>query len=342
MNAEGRGFASDNNAGVHPEVMDAIVRANVGHAPGYGADEWTERAEASLRRALGLPDAAVHLVFNGTGANVLALASLLRPWQAVVCAASAHIHEDECGAPERFLGVKLIDVPTDHGKLTPELVERATANLDDPPHRVVPGVLSITQSTELGTVYAPGELEALVAYAHEAELAVHVDGARLANAAAALDVSLGDACRGADVVTVGGTKNGLLLGEAIVFADGGRAPAAAFLRKQSMQLASKMRFLGAQFEALLEGDLWRSSAGRANQSATRLAAGLEGLPGVVLAHPVEANEVFARLPLDGIEEVQAVAPFYVWDAAESLVRFVCSWDTTPADVDALVAALSAR
>jgi threonine aldolase len=342
VNVDGRGFASDNNAGAHPEVLDAIVRANVGHASGYGADEWTRRAEEAIREALGLPDAAVALVFNGTGANVLALSALLDPWQAVVCAATAHIEQDECGAPERFLGVKLVDVATEHGKLTPELIGRATADLDDPPHRVAPGVVSITQSTELGTVYTASELEALVAYAHGRGLAVHVDGARLANAAVALGTSLGEACRGADVVTLGGTKNGLLFGEAVVFADPRRATGVPFLRKQTMQLASKMRFLGAQFEALLGDDLWRRSAAQANAMAGRLAASLAGLPGVELAHPVEANEVFVRLPLAGIEDVQAVAPFYVWDAADSVVRFVCSWDTTPTDVDALVDAVARR
>jgi threonine aldolase len=342
VNAEGRGFASDNNAGAHPQVLEAIARANVGHASGYGADGWTARAEEAIRRALDLPEAAVHLVFNGTGGNVLALATLLAPWQAVICASTAHVNQDECGAPERFLGVKLVDVATEHGKLTPELVARATADLDDPPHRVAPGVLSITQSTELGTVYTGEELAALVGYAHGRDLAVHLDGARLANAAEALGGSLGDACRGADVITLGGTKNGLLFGEAVVFPDPGRAAGAPFLRKQAMQLASKMRFLGAQFEAILHDDLWRRSAGQANAMARRLGVALAALPEVELAHPVEANEVFARLPLDGIERVQAAAPFYVWDAADSVVRFVCSWDTTRADVDALVDAIRTR
>lgn len=342
MNVDGRGFASDNNAGAHPDVLDAIVRANVGHAGGYGADEWTGRAEVAIRRALDLPDAAVALVFNGTGANVLALSALLAPWQAVVCASTAHIQQDECGAPERLLGAKLIDVRTEHGKLTPDLVHRAIADLGDPPHRVVPGVVSITQSTELGTVYTRSELEALVEDAHRRGLDVHLDGARLANAAVALDGSLGDACRGVDAITLGGTKNGLLFGEAVVFPDPARAAGIPFLRKQTMQLASKMRFLGAQFEALLHDDLWRRSAAQANAMARRLADGLAGLPDVELAHPVEANEVFARLPLDGIEAVQSAAPFYVWDAADSVVRFVCSWDTTATDVDALVGAVGGR
>ena len=342
MNREGRGFASDNNAGALPEVLEALAAASVGHAKGYGDDEWTERGVAAVRGALGLPEAAVLFVFNGTGANVLALATLLRPWEAVVCAASAHINEDECGAPERFCGAKLIAVPTPHGKLAPELIERAIAHLDDPPHRVVPAVISITQATELGTVYTPAELDSIVAYARGRGLAVHVDGARLANAAISLGGSLGAACTGADAISLGGTKNGLVFGEAVVFPDPERAPGIEFLRKQGTQLASKMRFLGAQFETLLSADLWRRPATNANTMATLLARSLQGIDSVELVHPVEANEVFVRMPLAGIEVVQAHCPFYVWDEADEVVRFVCSWDTTEADLEELVAALRAR
>lgn len=342
MNGEGRGFASDNNAGALPEVLEALAAASTGHAKGYGDDEWTGRGVAAVRRALEIPEASVSFAFNGTGANVLALAALVQPWEAVVCATSAHINEDECGAPERFCGVKLIDVPTPHGKLTPELVERAIAHLDDPPHRVVPAVVSITQATELGTVYAPDELESLVAYAHGRGLAVHLDGARLANAAVSLGGSLGAACGGADVITLGGTKNGLVFGEAVVFPDPERAPGIEFLRKQGMQLASKMRFLGAQFETLLSADLWRRPATNANTMAALLGRSLQVIGDVELVHPVEANEVFARMPLAGIEAVQARCPFYVWDARDEVVRFVCSWDTTETDVQELVAALQAR
>ena len=332
-----KGFASDNWAGAHPEVLAAVAEANDGHAAAYGADPWTARAEVLLREHFG-EQAASFLVFNGTAANVLCLRALCRPWESAICAAQSHVNVDEGGAPERIAGVKLQPVATRDAKLTPELVEGQLGRLGDE-HAVQPRVVSVTQSTELGTRYGVEELAALVAYAHERGLLVHVDGARLANAAAALDVSLRALTTdvGVDAVSFGGTKNGLLLGEAVVLCDPAHAGGFAHLRKQTLQLASKGRFLGAQFVALLEGDLWRRSAAHANAMAARLASALLDVPGVRLTQPVQANGVFALLPARATERLQRDWHFYTWDAATGEVRLMCSWDTTPDEVDAFAA-----
>lgn len=338
-----RGFASDNHAGAHPEVLEALGQANQGHAGSYGADPWTERLGGLLRehfgeRARGFP------VFNGTGANVLCLDVLTRSHEAVICTADAHIQVDECGAPERIAGVKLLVVETAHGKLAVDDVGRWDARRGDE-HHVQPRVVSITQSTELGTLYRPEEVAALAEAAHERGMYLHVDGARLANAAAALGLSLGELTTeaGVDAVSLGGTKNGLLFGEVAVFLGDAGDELIPFARKQLMQLASKMRFISAQFEVLLgQGDLWLTSARHANEMAARLGSGVEALDGADLVHPVEANAVFARLPRPAIdrllEELPAEHPFYVWDEAAGVVRWMCSWDTTTGDVDGLLAA----
>jgi threonine aldolase len=329
-----RGFASDNYAPVHPEVMAAIAEANAGHAVAYGDDPWTERAVDVVRGHLG-PTAEPFLVFNGTGANVVALQTLLRPWQAVICSATAHINVDEGGAPERLLGSKLIDLPTPDGKLTPDLVTAAVTRVGDE-HAVQPRVVSVTQSTELGTRYELDELRALADTAHALGLLLHVDGARIANAAASLGVSLGATTSdvGVDVVSLGATKNGAMGAEAVVFLTPGLADAVPWVRKSSMQLASKHRYLAAQFVALLDGDLWRRNAEHANAMAARLAAAVRDLPGLRLTQQVQANAVFAELPAAAIPALQAEFPFYVWDEARHEVRWMCSWDTTEADVDA--------
>ncbi len=334
-----RTFASDNWAGVHPRVMDAIVAANVDHAPSYGADEITERAIALFQQEFG-PEAEVYLAFNGTGANVVGLQSLLRPHEAVVCVTGAHIAVDECGAPERFLGSKLLSVPGVEGKLTPDLVEAAVTGIGDE-HHVQARVISITQSTEVGTCYSVEEIRDLSAWAHERHMLVHLDGARISNAASSLGVGLGDFGRsaGVDVLSFGGTKNGALGAEAVITFRPEASTGLRFVRKQSMQLASKMRFAAAQFVALLSDGLWERNAAHANAMARRLAAGAAGIPGVVLAHPVQANGVFAVLPTEVTAALQAVYPFYVWDAAAGVVRWMCSFDTTPGDVDAFVALL---
>ena len=331
-----RGFGSDNHAGVLPEVLEAIAAVNDGHVPSYGHDEVTERVERLFRREFG-DDAQTFLVFNGTGANVLALRTLCRPWEGVVCAETAHLNVDEGGAPERMGGLKLLTVPAPDGKLTPELVERRLVRFGDE-HAVQPKVVSITQSTELGTLYTGDEVAALAEQAHARGLFLHVDGARLTNAAAALGCSLAEAAGPADAISFGGTKAGLLFGEATVF----RAPAdgALYLRKQSMQLASKMRFAAAQFEALLEGERWRAAAGHANAMARRLADAVGDA--VRITQPVQANAVFAIVEPERAAELLEQSFFYTWDESTGEVRWMCSWDTTPEDVDAFAEAVRAR
>jgi threonine aldolase len=338
-----RGFASDNHAGAHPEVLEAIAAANDGHAVAYGDDDYTAAASRRLREHFG-DQAEPFLVFNGTGANVLALQALARPYDAVICPETAHLNVDECGAPERVAGVKLLPVPTPDGKLTPELVAERITRVGDQ-HASQPRVVSISEATELGTVYAPDQIRAIADLAHERGLLLHMDGARLANAAAALEVPLRDLTTDAevDVLSFGATKNGLVVGDAVVFLRAGLAQDFLFVRKQSMQLASKMRFLAAQFDALLGGDLWWRNASHANRMAGRLAEALSATDGVELAYPVEANGVFATLPAPAIERLRhalpSELPFYVWDEANGTVRLMCSWDTTEEDVDGLVDAL---
>jgi threonine aldolase len=330
-------FASDNYAGVHPAVFEAMVAANDGFAPAYGDDPWTLALEERLREVFG--DVAGFPVFNGTGGNVTALATLMHPFEAVVCPESAHINVDECGAPERFVGCKLVDVPAPDGKLTPELLRGAVVGIGDQ-HHVQARIVSISQSTELGTVYTAPELRALAEAAHASGLLVHLDGARLVNAAAALGAGLRELTTdcGVDVLTFGGTKNGLLGAEAVVFLKAELAERYLYVRKQGMQLASKMRFVSVQLLRLLEGDLWRETAGHANAMALRLAEGLGTVPGVRLAYPVQANGVFAALPTALTERLLETYRFYVWDEASGVVRLMCSWQTSPDDVDAFVAA----
>ena len=332
-------FNSDNYAPVLPEVMDALAAVNAGHEPAYGHDSVTERVEGLLRREFG-EQAHAFLVFNGTGANVVGLRALLQPGQGVVCAESAHLNVDEGGAPERIGAIKLLTVPSADGKLTPELVDRRIVRIGDE-HAIQPGVVSVTQSTELGTLYTPGELRALADHAHAHGMRLHIDGARLTNAAAALGVPLRAISTdvGADAVSFGGTKAGLMLGEAVVLLGGGLEPALPYLRKQSMQLASKMRYVAAGFEALLDGELWRRAAGHANAMAARLAGALEGVEGVRLTQRVQANVVFAILPPGVAERLQQEWGFYTWDEQTGEVRWMCSHDTRAEDVDAFAAAI---
>lgn len=337
MTAVRRGFASDNNAGPHPEVLAAVAAAAAGHAAAYGGDEVTARLEAAVRREFG-PAAEVFPMFNGTGANVVALAALARGRGAVICAETAHVHVDEGGAPEAMAGLKLWTVPTPDGRLTPDLVDTQAWGFDDV-HRALPVVVTITQSTELGTVYAPAEIAALVEHARARGLRLHVDGARLANAAAAAGTSLGGitAALGVDAVTFGGTKNGTLAAEAVIVFDPETAAAVRRLRKTFGQLASKMRFVSAQLTALLEDGLWRRNAAHANAMAARLAAAVAGIPGVSITRSVEANAVFAVLPPAATARLQTRHRFYVWNQATGEVRWMCSWDTTAEDVDAFAA-----
>ena len=341
-------FASDNYAGVHPTIIAALVAANGGHEIAYGEDTCTSALSALIRAAFG--DAALAFpVFNGTAANVLSLQSLLPPWGAVICAESAHVHADEGGAPEKVAGIKLWPVPTQTGKLTPEdihsqLFDRASV------HRAQPFAVTIANTTELGTVYTASEVRALADAAHGAGLLLHMDGARLFNAAAALGVPLRafttDA--GVDVLSLGGTKAGAMGAEAVVLlrggegagaADAARARALPFLRKSAMQLGSKQRFLSAQLCALLEGGLGQQLGGAANAMAARLEAGLRGVEGVGLPNACQANAVFPVLPKGVAARLGARFRFYVWNEASGMVRFMCSWDTKAEAVDELVAAV---
>lgn len=336
-----RGFASDNYSGAHPAVLAAMGAANGGHQVSYGEDVYTSRLHDVLEGHFGRR-VEVFPVFNGTGANVMSLQSVLPRWGAVVCSQSAHIHCDENGAPERVGGMKLLPVPTTDGKLTPELIATEAWGWGDE-HRAQPLAVSITQSTELGTLYQPDEIAAICEWAHAHDMAVHVDGARLANAAVSLGLPLSafttDA--GVDVVSLGGTKNGVVFGEAVVILDSARATGLPYLRKMDMQLASKMRFISAQLIALWEGDLWRENAGRSNAMAARLAAGLEGLDGVQVTQSVQANAVFAVVSDEVAEAVRSQYRFYDWDAARGERRWMCSFDTLEADVDGFLDALRA-
>jgi threonine aldolase len=332
-NASARGFASDNSAGVHPAVLQALSDVNSGHVFGYGHDELTHSVERLFMRHFG-DQAKAFLVFNGTAANVLALKAICRRWEAAICADSSHLNVDECGAPEAIAGVKLLPVPTEHGKLTPALVDTRIERIGFE-HAVQPRVVSVSQCTELGTVYTASELRALAEHAHSNRLLVHMDGARLANAAAALHTSLRELTTdvGVDVLSFGGTKNGLLGAEAVVFLSSELADGFEYVRKQSLQLASKMRFLSAQFRALLQGGLWLENARQANGMATRLAGAVAALPGLTVTRPVETNAVFATLPPPVTAALQERFQFYVWEERLDEVRWMCSWDTTEEDVD---------
>jgi threonine aldolase len=335
-----RHFASDNWAGAHPEVLTALTAANRGHVPSYGEDPLTERVAQRLRDLVG-GRGDVHFVFNGTAANVIGIATLLEPWQAVICSDVAHIQVDECGALERFSGSRLLTVPSSDGKLTPAMVEQRITG-QGVVHHSQPAAVSITQSTEYGTVYSVDEVRALADLAHGKGLLLHMDGARIANAAASLGRPVAEFTLGAgvDVLSFGGTKSGLLGAEAVVFADPDRARHFGFVRKQGMQLASKTRFLAAQFEALLADDLWLRAARHANQMARRLYDRVRGVAGLEITQPVEANAIFARIPREAILPLRQAYWFYVWNDAANEVRWMTSFDTTEADVDAFAEAIS--
>lgn len=338
-----RGFGSDNHAGTHPAVLDAIARANVGHVPAYGDDPFTARAHEVLRAHFG-PETDIALTFNGTGANIVCLASACRPWESVICPESAHINTDECAAPEHIANVKLVPVHTPDGKLTPALVEPHLTGFGFE-HHAQPRLISISQVTEFGTIYTAQEIHALSDLAHRHGMLLHVDGARLANAAVALGVPLRaitvDA--GVDLLSLGGTKNGMLLGEAALLFGDTCGECLPYVRKQSGQLASKMRFVAAQFTAMFEGDLWRECAANANAMAARLAKGARAA-GITLTQAPQANEVFALLDRERAADLAERFRFYVWDErpgeAEVEVRWVSSWDTEERDVDGLLAALA--
>ena len=339
--AEGvwRGLASDNYAGIHPEILAAIAAANEGHAVAYGDDPCTAAAVESFREQFGQA-VDVYFVFLGTAANVLSLQAASAPYQAVICAETAHINVDECGAPERHTGCKLLTVPTPDGKLTCEGIGRHLHGFGFE-HHAQPRVVSITQATELGTVYRAEEIQALAELAHRHQMVLHMDGARLANAAVHLGTDLRTltADCGVDVLSFGGTKNGMMVGEAIVFFNTDLARNFKYRRKQGMQLASKMRFIAAQFQALLTNDLWRRCAAHANRMAALLAEALGEFPEIRVSRPVESNGVFARIPQAVIAPLQAVCPFYVWNEAASEVRWMTAFDTTEDDIRHFIAEL---
>ncbi|HEX5387190.1 MAG TPA: low specificity L-threonine aldolase [Gemmatimonadales bacterium] len=332
-------FASDNTAGVHPLVLDALSRANAGRAPAYGDDEVTARAAARVREQFG-PEVEVFFVWGGTAANVLGLSTMLAPYQGVICTDIAHIEEDECAAPERFTGSKLLPVRSRGGKLTGEDVAARVQGVNYP-HQVMPRVVSVTQATEYGTVYTPAELRAISDAARAHGLRVHMDGARLANAAAGLGLPLRalTADVGVDVLSFGGTKNGGLAAEAVVLFDPALARDFPALRKQGMQLASKMRFVSAQVEALLTDDLWLRNARCANAMARRLAERASAVEDITITQPVEANAVFAIVPAAAVQLLQQTFRFYVWNERTSEVRWMTSFDTSEPDVDAFADAI---
>lgn len=340
-----RGFASDNYSGVHPEVLEAIAQANGGHQIAYGEDDYTRRLGEVVRHHFG-EQATVWPMFNGTGANVVGLQSMVPRWGAVICAATAHIHVDEGGAPEKAAGLKLLPIPTPDGKLTPELIAAEAWGWGDE-HRAQPLVVYLTQSTELGTLYTPDELRAICEYAHERGMKVYLDGARLANAAAALGLPLAAFTTdvGVDALSFGGTKNGALGAEAIIALHPGASDGLIYLRKHHMQLASKMRFVSAQLLALFDGELYLRSAAHANDMARRLREGVEAgiadgsMPGVGFTQATEVNAVFATLPTGVADRLRERFRFYDWDAAKGEVRWVCSFDTSEADIDAFITAL---
>jgi threonine aldolase len=327
-----RSFASDNNAGVHPEILAAIAQANQGHVVAYGADPYTESAIQKFEEHFG-KDIAVFFTFNGTGANVLSLHALTRPFHSILCSDYAHIYTDECGAPEKHTGCKLIPLPHQDGKITLESVHHAYHGIGDQ-HHSQPRVISITQATEMGTVYQPEEIQSLARFAHEHDMFLHMDGARIANAAASLGQTLRQATRdlGVDVLSFGGTKNGIMGGEAVVFFPPGLSRGFLYLRKQSMQLSSKMRFIATQFEALLTNHLWKRSAEHANHMARLLEKEVSRIPGIKIVWKVEANGVFAQIPRHAIETIKQHYFFYMWMEEESIVRWMCSFDTTEDDI----------
>ncbi len=337
-----RGFASDNNAAVHPAVMQAMIDCNVGHAVGYGDDIYTSEAQTIFKQVFG-EATETYFVYNGTGANVIAIQALTRSFNAVVCADTAHINVDECGAPEKASGCKLLPITSSNGKITVADIKKYMHGFGFE-HHAQPKVISITQATELGTVYRPEEIRAIADYVHEMGLYLHMDGARLANAAAALNCSLADVSIGAgvDVLSFGGTKNGLMFGEAVVFANASLCKEVRYIRKQSAQLHSKMRYIAAQFSALLSNDLWLKNASHANQMAQLLKQGLASMAGVEITQPVESNGVFACIPHELIAPLQEEFFFYVWNQERAEVRWMASFDTKQEDIETFLHVLKTK
>jgi len=331
-----KSFASDNHAGTHPTIMQALNDANHGHAHAYGNDEYTKKATELCKQHFGA-HADVYFVFNGTGANVVGLSAMLNSYNAIICAESAHIHTSECGATENFTGSKMLLVPTTDGKLTIDGIKKHMLGVGNQ-HTVQPKVISITQATELGTVYTPQEIKAIADFAHANDMFLHLDGARLANAAAYLNVSLRalttDA--GVDVCSFGGTKNGMMFGEAVVFCNPTLGKNAKYIRDQTTQLASKMRFISAQFIAMLSDDLWLKNAQHANTMAQLLADELCKIKGITLSQPVQINSIFPLIPPQYIAQLQEHSFFHIWNTEKSVARLMTSWATTEQEINDFV------
>ena len=331
-----RSFASDNNSSVHPQVMEALAKANNGHAFGYGDDSWTEEATALVKKQFSRPCEAL-FVFNGTGSNTMALQLMTRPYHIIFCAETGHIAVDECGAPSKGTGCFMRTVPTPDGKLTPELLKPYMTNFGVE-HHSQPGAIYISQCSEMGTIYKPEEVRALCDFAHEYGLLVHMDGARISNAAAALNLSLDDvsgAC-GVDTLTLGGTKNGLMGAECVVVFNQNLVKEARYVRKQTCQLASKMRYVSTQFTAFLTNDLWKQCALQANRQAKKLYDALVQMPDVRFTQPMESNQLFFIMPREKEDKLQEYTHFYFWNEAVNEMRLVTSWDTTDEDVEGLI------
>jgi threonine aldolase len=337
-----RGFASDNNAGVHPSILAALPEVNEGHVIAYGDDPYTKKASAQLREIFG-QETEVFFVFIGTAANVLGLSTVTQSYHAVICPETAHINVDECGAPEKFSGCKLLTCNTPDGKLTVDMIASHMHGIGFE-HHVQPRVVSITQATELGTVYTLDEIREIAKYTHEHGMLLHMDGARISNAAVSLECGFYEMTGGAgvDVLSFGGTKNGLMYGEAIIFFNPTLCEDFKYRRKQGMQLASKMRYIAAQFSAFLENDLWKENASHANRMARKLYAAVKDISGVEVTRQVESNAVFAKIPSHIVPALQDEFFFYVWDEEVSEVRWMCSFDTTEADIEAFISLLRSK
>jgi len=331
-----RGFASDNNAGVHPEILNEIEKSNSGHTVGYGADIYTGQALDIFREHLG-SQAEVFFVFTGTAANVLGISGVTRSWNSVITAFTAHLEQDECGAPEKFAGCKVLTVDTPDGRINSDMIRKHIHGFGFE-HHSQPKVISITQSTEMGTVYSVEEIRSLSGYAHSSDMLLHMDGARLANAAVALNLPFRafttDA--GVDILSFGGTKNGMMFGEAVCFLKPGLSGDFRYIRKQGMQLASKMRYISAQYIAYFRNDLWKKCALHANSMASLLAEKLKGVPGLKITQPVQSNGVFVIMPRDVAEKVMKKYFFYSWNEEISEYRLMTSWDTEEEDIEDFV------
>ena len=334
-----RSFASDNNSGVHPVIMDAIVRANQDHAIAYGADDWTKQASKQFKTIFG-EDVEPYFVFNGTGANMVALQSVMRSFHSIITASTGHINVDECGAPAKFTSAMVKEIATPDGKLTPDLIRSALYGFGDQ-HHSQPHVIYLSQATELGTVYTPNELKAICDLAHSRKMYVHMDGSRLANACAHLNLSMPALSRdcGIDILSLGGTKNGMMMGETVIPFRPELNEHLKFYRKQSAQLYSKMRYHTAQFTAYFENDLWLQNARQANAMAQLLAHKIKDLPGISITQKIESNAVFLTMDKDTIDRMRESCFFYTWNEKNNEIRLVCSWDTTEEDVDDFVSLL---